>query len=457
MAKHGIRRILSLSAMVLSLAAARTLPAAPDAAAGGDDAYRFAAGSEEQALTLERGDNGVRWSWSAPARAGWDTALLGVRVDAGAEEAPWVEASAGPLRIEQYLDPKARGLRWLNLTRLRDQLRPGASVEVRGHGVALDPGPATLRLFANRLDLAGPVLILAPHPDDAEIAAFGLYAGRNASIVTVTSGNAGDANYVDQVPDPAEHYKLKGYLRAVDSVTVPWQGGIPPERCFNLGYFDARLATMHGKPKDVVPEMYGPNTDVSVYRRANIGHLLPTASRTSTWEHLVEDLVAVLGKVKPAIVLMPYPQLDTHPDHEFVSVAAVEALERWKGSPTFLLYTNHAHHNLYPFGPAGSGMSLPPWPGPELPVEGFYSHSVSPELQRRKLFALETMHDLRLSPAEQATCLPPGANPKRDDYPRIASVDYFRRGPRAEETFFVFGREGVRSLIKAFLAGRSGQ
>ena len=41
---------------------------------------------------------------------------------------------------------------------------------------------------------------------------------------------------------------MKGYLRAVDSVTVPWQGGIPPQRCFNLGYFDARLEEMRARP-----------------------------------------------------------------------------------------------------------------------------------------------------------------------------------------------------------------
>ena len=452
MSKNVMGRTLAL----LSILVGSSAPLR--AQAGADDSYRFAPGSgEERALAASPVEDGTRWTWTwtRPAAA-WDAALLGVRVSTDQAE-PWFEMSAGSARIEQYLDPKAHGLRWLNLTRLKDQLEHDAPVEVRGHGVTIESGAATLRLFANHLDLAGRILILAPHPDDAEIAAFGFYAGRNATIVTVTSGNAGDANYVDQYPDPAEHYRFKGYIRAVDSVTVPWQGGIPPERCYNLGYFDARLATMHATPKEVVPEMYGPNTDISVYRRANIGRLLPTGPRSSTWENLVEDLVTLLGKVKPAILVMPYPQLDTHLDHEFVSVAAVEALERWKGSPRFLLYTNHAAENLYPFGPAGSGMSLPPWPGPELPVEGFYSHTVSADLQRRKLFALETMHDLRLSPSEQGTCLPPGANPKRDDYPRIAAVDYFRRGPRAEETFFVFGREGVRSLIRSFLAARSGQ
>jgi hypothetical protein len=80
-----------------------------------------------------------------------------------------------------------------------------------------------------------------------------------------------------------------------------------------------------------------------------------------------------------------------------------------------------------------------------------YSHPVGPALQRRKLFALESMHDLRLSPEEQDTCDLPGVT-RRPDYPRVPEVDYFRRGPRGEELFYVFGRDGVRDIVRAFLA-----
>jgi LmbE family N-acetylglucosaminyl deacetylase len=437
------RACAALGLLVLALA--------PSAARAEDDRYLFA-GGELLDVALAAAPDGARLPWPAVKTPDWDTALLGVRVDAGSEAQPWLEMAAGTARVRQYFEVGARGLRWLNLTGLRSQANAGASLSLVGHGLHLEAGPATLRLFANRLDFHKRMLVLAPHPDDAEIAAFGLYADGNATIVTVTSGNAGDANYAEQFPDPAEHYLFKGYIRALDSVTVPWQGGIPPERCYNLGYFDARLATMHQKPAEVVPELYGPNDDVLPYRRANLSRLLPNRSRKNRWTHLVEDLVAIFKRVKPGIVVMPYPQLDTHADHQFVSVAAVEALGRWKGDARFLLYTNHAGENRYPYGPAGSTMSLPPWPGPELPAPSVYAHGVSPELQRRKLFALESMHDLRLSPSEQNGCLPPCTPPQRDDYPRLPEVDYLRRGPRSEELFFVFDRKAVRELIAAFLA-----
>ena len=420
-----------------------------------DDHYRFTPGiGAELSISLAVDGAGARFEWPRPVAPDWDTAIVAVRVDAGAEPDPWVEIGAGGASVRQHFEAGASGLRWINLTGLRSQLEYGHPVTLAGHGLKLEGGPSTLRVYANRLDWRKKILILAPHPDDAEIAAFGLYAGTNATIVTVTSGNAGDANYKDNFPDPAEHYLFKGYIRAVDSVTIPWQGGIPPERCYNLGYFDARLATMHAKPNEVVPEMYGPNDDVAPYRRANVSQLIPNGSRKNRWSFLVEDLVAVLKKVKPGIVVMPYPQLDTHADHEFVSVAAVEALEKWNGEATFLLYTNHAFDNLYPFGPAGATMSLPPWSGAELPVEAIFAKTVSPELQRRKLFALESMHDLRLSPTEQDGCLPPGIQVRRDDYPRVPEKDYLRRGPRSEELFFVYERRGVENLIRSFLSAR---
>ena len=414
-----------------------------------NDPYEFsAADSVTHAIRLSRIADGVRFTWPRTATQ-WDTALLAVR-SWGAEQDPWVEVSVGEFRIQQFFDANAVGVRWLNLSGLREQLAAGAEVIIRTHAVTLEADAATLRLFDNHLDLQQRVLIIAPHPDDAEIAAFGLYADRQASVVTVTAGNAGDMNYRASVSDPAEHYALKGYLRAVDSVTVPWQGNIPPERTANLGYFDGRLDAMYLAPKETLPEVYGANTNVALYRRANLSKLVSGAARSNTWQHLVEDLVEVLRKVNPGIVVMPDPRLDTHPDHEFTSVALDQALEQWQGNPIFLLYTNHADDNHYPYGPAGTVVSLPSGE-PHVRMQKIYSHPTSHALQIRKLFALESMHDLRLSPDEQMTCSSATIS-HRPDYPRIPEVDYFRRAPRANELFYVFDKSGLHAAIHEFLA-----
>ena len=86
-----------------------------------------------------------------------------------------------------------------------------------------------------------------------------------------------------------------------------------------------------------------------------------------------------------------------------------------------------------------------------LSMQKIYSHPTAHALQIRKLFALESMHDLRLSPDEQMTCSL-AAIAHRPDYPRVPEVDYFRRAPRANELFFVFDKAGVRAAIHDFLA-----
>jgi LmbE family N-acetylglucosaminyl deacetylase len=417
------------------------------------DSYRFAAAkSVEQAVRLTHTREGVRFVWPHASATTWDTALLGVK-SAGAESQPWVEVSAGAATVRQFLDPNAIGTRWVNLSGLRKELVAGAEVTVRASAVTLTGDDATVRLFQNQLDLRKPILVIAPHPDDAEIAAFGLYADRQSTIVTLTAGNAGIMNYRAQVADPPEHYRLKGYLRAVDSVQVPWQGRIPPDRTYNLGYFDGRLDVMYADPSRIIQEVYGPNTDVAPYRRANLGVLLPNESRTNTWNHLVEDLVTILRKVNPAIVVMPDPRLDSHLDHEYTTVAVVQALERWDREATFLLYTNHAGSEHYPFGPAGSVVSLPPIaPGTEeITLQKVFSYETDQELQTRKLFALESMHDLRLSPEEQSTCDSPGFR-RSEDYPRTFEEDYLRRAVRANEIFYAFDRTGVQQVVRDFLA-----
>jgi hypothetical protein len=412
------------------------------------DPYQFAtADSASQVIQLSRVADGVRFAWPRTG-ARWDTALLAVH-SWGAEQVPWVEVFVGETRIQQYLDANALGVRWLNLSALREQLKDGAEVIIRTHAVTLEAERATLRLFDNHLDLRQRILVIAPHPDDAEIAAFGLYADRDATVVTVTAGNAGDMNYRANVSDPAEHYALKGYLRAFDSVTVPWQGNIPPERTANLGYFDGRLDAMYSKPKEVVAEVYGPNTDVAQYRRVNLSKLVSSAARTNSWQHLVEDLVEVLRKVNPGIVVMPDPRLDSHLDHDFSSVALDQALDQWQGNAIFLLYTNHNDANHYPYGPTGTVVSLPPGER-KISVQKIYSHPTAHALQIRQLFALESMHDLRLSPDEQISC---GSTTiaHRPDYPRAPEEDYFRRAPRANELFYVFDKAGVRAVIEDFL------
>lgn len=405
-------------------------------------------------LSLSIAGEDLELTWPEQAGQEWDTALLGVLANTSMDSAmPYVEISSGTLSARQYFRSGDNGKRWLNLSFLRDTLTTGAHVRLMSEGMTLLPGDASLRLFDNDLDLAQTILVLAPHPDDAEIAAFGLYAQRNATIITVTPGNGGPLSYASVFDDTAEMYHFKGKLRLIDSVTVPWLGGIPPERTFNLGYFNGRLKPMHAAPDTAVPELFSSNTDIGAYLPYNLGSLLPKQTRAATWTHLVEDLVTVLSKIKPALIVAPHPQLDTHRDHQYTTVALAEALTRWKqkGDVTLLLYTNHADQNRYPYGPAGTLASLPP-PPQNVHLERIYSHPVAPDLQRLKLFALESMHDLRISPSRLYQ-LTVGQNRTTEPEAQDAAngMHYLRQGVRANELFYVYSRETFKSVIEAFL------
>src|SRR5262245_34089378 len=86
-----------------------------------NDRYQFADNfSTQQQIILTRTPQGVHFSW--PHTGTWDTAILSIN-SWGAENEPWVEIFSGALRIQQYLDPNAQGLRWLNLSLLKDQLK----------------------------------------------------------------------------------------------------------------------------------------------------------------------------------------------------------------------------------------------------------------------------------------------------------------------------------------------
>jgi LmbE family N-acetylglucosaminyl deacetylase len=396
--------------------------------------------------------------WPDTSGEPWDTALLavGVNVDPSSDGAglPFIEIAVGDYTDRQYFRPGETGTRWLNVSHLQSHITAGDHVSLRAERLTVGTGSTTLLLFGSAPDLSGNVLVLAPHPDDAEIAAFALYATTRSTVATVTAGNAGSPTYEAVFGDDetAEQYHFKGRIRVIDSITVPWQGGVPPERAVNLGYFDARLAAMYENPDSVVPEMYGPNTDIGAYLQYNFSSLVPMRSRQSTWRNLVADIEQLLRRVNPTVIVAPHPQLDTHRDHQFTTVALVEAMARWRRPVTLLLYTNHADSNRYPYGPAGTLMSLPPTTQ-AVELDRVFSLPVSPALQRDKLFALESMHDLRYSPTRQyQLAIGEGRALHPEKEGPGPDITYLRRGPRSNEIFFVYDQDTVRPMIDAFLA-----
>ena len=399
-----------------------------------------------------------------PSAAGeTSTALLAVDVRASLR-GRWSEPSVeirlddGPPRV-QHLERGAAGRRYLNLGRVPNGI---SSVGLRPNHLRFDDASAELLLFESAPVDSGVVLVLATHPDDAEIAAFGLYSTTDAWVVTVSAGNNVDARMAHLLRDPAARSRLKGELRVFDSVTVPRWGGVPAERALNLGYFNQSLAALYREPRGVVADPVLGSADIEQFRSVGASEALRDRDARSTWQSLVADLVAVVEFVRPATIVTPHPALDASPDHKLTTVALTEALQTAGATDVqLLLYTNHATGSEYfPFGPAESVVSLPPWTANPLRVDGVVSLALDEDLRLRKLYALEAQHDLRPSPRVVGTSPLSriGATVGRglSDVLRdpTDTYSYMRRGPRPNELFLTLRAADAQVLlddVRAFL------
>ena len=384
----------------------------------------------------------------------WDTAMLRLRISArltGWWFEPCIVIGSGTREDRQCFERGAKGERYL-------LLRPGTAVPgqrlaLRGQHLDWQPQAAELLLFDNRNLGQGRVLVLAPHPDDAEIAAFGFYSSRESVIVTMTAGNYVDGLYDELHDDPSVQDALRGEVRSWDSLVVPQWGGVPPERVVNLGYethslprfFAAAQGAADAGERDLAP---------AAYRQGAIGALLGGRAATADWASVVADLAAVLTAVRPELIVTPHPALDAAPDHQFTTIALLEALTAVADDrATLLLYDNH--HRLaeyFPFGPSDTWIGPPPWFGGTT-FGGVYSVALDESTQLRKLFALEAMHDLR-APPRRLTGGPVGifAGRLREAFhlvrrDPVGDYSYFRRAVRPNELFFVY-RPGERDLLR---------
>lgn len=314
---------------------------------------------------------------------------------------PRIRFLSGDISFQQAFEPGAAGKRFLNLTPLLD--RHSASplrVEMKGHHAAWKKQSGRLLLFRNGTLDGKNILVVAPHPDDAEIAAFGFGACGNTSVVTLTAGDGGRASYSSLIGDRREMYHLKGELRSLESIQMPLLAGHSPAQTMNLGYFDCTLATMHADPATPVASGTTGVDDVMTFRRGSLLTPPHVLRREASWNNLVADLRSVMETTTPDIVVVPHPVLDCHPDHRFTFLATLQAI-RASGHRecSFFLYTVHGElSQTYPFGGSESIVSLPPWFNPDLPLEGLYSHTLTSSMRVRKLLALDAMSDLRPAP-----------------------------------------------------------
>ncbi|MFK3793667.1 PIG-L deacetylase family protein [Pseudomonas piscis] len=369
-----------------------------------------------------------------------DTLILKVRIKSswlGRLFDPGVRILGGTADCQDF-ERGVQGVRYLNLTGQQVALNE-SRLALEGRFCRLDPG---VELFILRHPdyLAKRVLVVAPHADDAELAAFGLYSQAAQSwIVTLTAGEIEAEHYRQMGLDGVEAARLKGSLRAWDSISVPLWAGVSQERCVQLGYFCLQLAAMQAAPEQPVGSREADMLDTRPFRRFNQLGLASDANGIPSWQNLVQDLVELIEHIQPQVIVVPHPHFDPHPDHVCAQQAVLEALGKTGSQPESLLYyANHLHDNdRWPMGQAGSGVALPPQLAAQSPLRP-WALTVLPQRQWHKAMSLGMMHDLQPPPPFKRKirrliqrCL------AGRHWPAFGENEFFRKAVRQHELFWV--------------------
>ena len=351
---------------------------------------------------------------------------------------PVVELAGGDNSDRQTFERGVNGLRYLNLSGQAQVLSQG-ELRLRGRFCRL-LGEPVLWAFEQPDYRRQRVMVIAPHADDAELAAYGLYSQADeAWIVTLTAGEIEAEHYQQLGLNKVEAARLKGRLRVWDSIAVPRWAGVPEAHCVQLGYFCLQLAAMQAAPATSVGSREADLSDTRLFRQLNPFVLPGDIDGVPSWNNLLADLRELLLRARPEVIVLPHPTLDPHPDHVCAQEAVLEALKGLEWQPTTVLgYANHLHDNdRWPMGDASHGITLPPAFDSATPMQPCCL-SIDLECQRDKAMALGMMHDLQ----------PPIPFKRRLRRliqwllaSRVPSVygenDFFRKAVRRHELFWV--------------------
>jgi LmbE family N-acetylglucosaminyl deacetylase len=208
------------------------------------------------------------------------------------------------------------------------------------------------------------VLVIAPHPDDEVLLASGVLEravkqGRRAAVILMTSGG-----YTCE---------RNAFTREGESMAALTAIGLSEADVHFLDYPDGYLRKLTTTPLAPVEHSAPDGTctrasTTSAHHGAK--HLDEHTARTGTpapWttEALVEDLSALLERLRPRDVYLPH-YIDSHSDHSMTYVYFRRALDRVRRAPTVHRGVVHAG-NCWPSDcnePFTPGLGMPPLPSP---------------------------------------------------------------------------------------------
>lgn len=345
---------------------------------------------------------------------------------------------------KHYFEYGAKGSRYLNLSHIKNK-----TLTLELNTLKIASNVVSIYGYKNDIDIKQKILILAPHADDAEIAAFGLYkSAQDVTIVTTTASEEGICNHCDIYKnDKTKQALKKAELRAFDALSVPLLGNVPIQNSLALGYFGGTLKWMsEHKDANASSHIEGIKSmdDFRKVSHANIA--LPLCVKPN-YTSFLNDLQEIIEQLKPDFILTPHPAIDSHSDHKQTTYALLDILKDTNHICKLLLYTNHLKHSeTYPIGEMHSTITLPP-NREDFYFDSVFSFELEKDLQIDKFFALEAIHDLRdsllvISIKKSFKHLNKLLRRK------VTGKDksYFKRAVRANELFFVVESENIDKL-----------
>jgi len=346
---------------------------------------------------------------------------------------------------KHFFEYGAQGDRYLNISHIVE-----SRVKFTLKNISLSNMNVTVYGYKNTIDLSKKVLILAPHADDAEIAAFGLYKmAKDVTIVTTTIGEHGLCNYCDIYNnDRLKNSLKKAELRTIDALSVPLLGNVEMKNSLTLGYYGGSLKWMSENQGKKASSHIDGFDNINAFRKVSHANVKLPLEVEPTYEAFLNDLSEIIAQIKPDIIITPHPTIDSHQDHKHTTIGLIKTMDSLSFSCKLLLYTNHLElSETYPIGNINSSISLPP-NLKEFYFDSLYSFELDKEIQIDKFFALESIHDLRdslvfFSMKRALKYL------NRLIKRKITGKDnnYFKRSIRANELFFVVEDNNIDKLV----------
>lgn len=301
---------------------------------------------------------------------------------------------------EQFFEAQQAGKRYINLSALPSL--SGIQLTTRECQLGTQ---ASLLIFRHPSIERGPILIIAPHADDAELAAYGLYQHLHSQvwIATLYAGESLQKiakQYIPGLDDSMEAgCPRKAEIRHWNSMTTPLLAKVPANQLVCLGYSGITVDNLYHAPNEAIAHGAGSQYAPTSFRWLNPISLSNDLEMANTPQAMLNELSELLLRIQPTTVLVTDPEVDPHPEHKAAAHALALAMEQSDYVPEqVLMYVNHLEGiKDFPYGPEHTTTALAPF---YQKYQYFhqvqvYSHHLSFAQQKNKVVAFDTMHDLR--------------------------------------------------------------